>query len=101
MKNWKRIISYIDIPSPVNATLHFAPTDANTDLNRIFTLKVKSSHKILHLEYRQHSAGNTSKLSDLNNDFKFFLSYNFVHLQKIPEDHDLTTVSREIQFYIL
>lgn len=52
-------MSYIDIPSPINAILHSAPTDANSGFKGIFTLKVKSRHKILHLEYRQHSAGNT------------------------------------------
>lgn len=50
-------MSYIDIPSPVNAMLHSAPTDANTDFKGVFTLKVKSSHKILHLEYRHHFCG--------------------------------------------
>lgn len=51
-------MSYIDIPSPVNAILHSAPTDANTDFKGIFTLKVKSSRKFLRLEYRQRSVGN-------------------------------------------
>lgn len=40
-------------------------------------------------------------ISDLNDDFKFFFGYNFVHLQKMPEDHDLPTTSQEIQFNIL
>ena len=65
VENCKRVMSYIDIPSPVNAILHSAPTDANTDFKGIFTLKVKSSCKILHLEYRQHSAGNTVPTSKL------------------------------------
>lgn len=35
-------------------------------------------------------------LSDLKDDFKFFLGYNFTHLQKMPEDHNLTTTGKKI-----
>lgn len=72
LENCKRFISYIDIPSPVNAILHSAPTDDNTDFKGIFTLEVKSSHKNLHLEYRPCSVGNTVPTSKIK-QFKWWL----------------------------
>lgn len=104
VENCKRVTSYIDIPSPVNAILHSAPTDATTDFKGIFTLEGKSSHKFLHLEYRQHSVGNavpTSKLEWFKRWLQVFFLFITLYICTKGQKTDLTTTSQEIQFYIL